>query len=101
MGDVKQKINKQQITFKTDLEPEIKNLILHMLQIDPKRRPTVAQILASPFFQSLKQSIDDQFFSSKTSTTAKHSSGRSTKKKVRRARAYRTEADSLQGSGSG
>ena len=45
MGDVKLKIKKNKIIFKDDLEPEIKKLILQMLQVDPKKRPKVADIL--------------------------------------------------------
>lgn len=95
MGDVKQKINKQKISFKNDLDPEVKNLILSMLQIDPHRRPSVAQILQNPFFNNLKQSIDDQFFSNKSRRGVEDSSNRSTKKKMRRA--YRTNATAPDG----
>lgn len=82
MGDVKLKIRQNKINFKNDLEPEVKSLIKHMLQVDPTRRPTVKQVLNSPFFTKLTQSIDDQFFSnSAPGFTPNFTTNRQTKKK--------------------
>lgn len=84
MGDVKQKIKKQKISFKGDLEPEVKTLIVNMLQVDPKRRPSVAQVLEYPFIKSLKQSMDDNFFAKNAFASANDFSDRLTRKKVMR-----------------
>ena len=66
MGDVKQKIKQRKINFKKDIEVEIKELILNMLQVDPRKRPNVSDILKIPFIQNFNQRIDDQFFSNPT-----------------------------------
>jgi serine/threonine protein kinase len=82
MGDIKLKIKQNKVNFKNDIEPEVKQLITQMLQVDPKRRPTVTQILNSSFFTKLTQSIDDQFFSNPTSGFLQNvSTNRQTKKK--------------------
>lgn len=83
MGDVKQKIKLGKINFKTDLEPEIKNLILKMLQVDPRKRPSVADILQFPFIKNFNQSIDDNFFSNPIGKSLKQNTEeRLTKKKI-------------------
>jgi len=81
MGDVKNKIKKQKISFKKDIDPEIQKLIIQMLQVDPNKRPTVNQILNSPFIQQINQSIDDQFFSNPSPYPVTDSSNRLTRKK--------------------
>lgn len=85
MGDVKQKIKIGKINFKSDVEQEIKNLILRMLQVDPKKRPSVAQILEIPFIKNFNQSIDDQFFTNPIKKVSnKNTKDRLTKKKLNR-----------------
>ena len=81
MGDVKLKIKQNKISFKSDIEPEVKDLITRMLQVDPKKRPSVSQILRSPFITRFNQSIDDQFFSNPAPPQMKSATNRQTKKK--------------------
>jgi hypothetical protein len=81
MGDVKLKIKKQKINFKKDLDPEIKQLIIRMLQIDPNKRPDAAEILTLPFVQRINQSIDDKFFSKPSSFPSNNLTNRLTRKK--------------------
>lgn len=57
--DVKNKIKKNQINFKKDIQPEIKKWIVKMLNIYPKNRPHVRDILADPFFSRYRQMIED------------------------------------------
>ena len=55
--DVKAKIQTGKIMFRKDLDPAVQDLVKSMLQINPRRRPSVAQILQSPFIQSIKAKI--------------------------------------------
>jgi hypothetical protein len=45
MKEVMAKIKKNQIKFKKGLDPRIKNLIITILKIDPKERPSCQEIL--------------------------------------------------------
>jgi len=57
--DVKKKIKRNQINFKKDVQPEIKKWIIKMLNVYPKHRPNVADILADPFFNRHKKMIEE------------------------------------------
>ena len=61
MEDVKKKIKRNQINFKKDIQPEIKKWIVKMLNVFPKQRPNVTDILADPFFNHHKQLIESNY----------------------------------------
>ena len=52
--DVKKKLTKNVIEFKTELKKEWKNIIKAMLQIDPRKRPTAKQLLNLDFVKNIK-----------------------------------------------
>lgn len=60
--DVKSKIKIGKIVFRRDLETPIRDMIKEMLQIDPKKRPHVSEILKAPFIQEVKAKLDADFF---------------------------------------
>lgn len=63
--DVKNKIRKFQIEFKKGFKNEWKEIILNMLQKDPKKRPQVKDIMNIPFIRNIR---DKQYKSDKEST---------------------------------
>jgi hypothetical protein len=62
MEDVKKRIKENRVIFKKDIEPEIKSIIFQMLQMMPKMRPSVSEILRNPFIQNIRQKMDTSFF---------------------------------------
>lgn len=69
MEDVKNKIKKNQINFKKDIQPEIKKWIVKMLNVYPKHRPHVKDILADSFFGKFRAEIESKSTSNMTTTT--------------------------------
>ena len=65
--DVKKKIKKNQINFKKDIQPDIKKWIVKMLNIYPKHRPHVKDILADPFFSQYRKKIESEKMQSRGS----------------------------------
>lgn len=58
--DVKQKIKENRIEFRKDLNEEWKKLTLLMLQINPKKRPAVKDILSIRFIKEIKDTLFGQ-----------------------------------------
>ena len=58
--EVKKKIKLNQIVFKKDLDPEIRNWIIKMLNVYPKNRPHVKHILSDPYFSRFKNQMKIQ-----------------------------------------
>ena len=65
MEDVKQKIKENRVMFKKDIEPELKSIIFQMLQMIPKTRPSVSEVLRNPFIRKVRDQMDDSFFAAK------------------------------------
>ena len=63
MEEVKKKIKENRVLFKKDVEPEIKSIIFQMLQMIPKMRPSVKDLLKNRFIKEIRNRIDDKFFS--------------------------------------
>lgn len=59
MEDVKKKIKQNKINFKKDIQPEIKRWIVKMLNVYPKQRPDVKDVLADPFFNRHRRAIEE------------------------------------------
>ena len=58
MKEVMSKIKKTNIKFKKNLDSRIKKLILKILQIEPKNRPTCDEILKSEELTQLTRDFD-------------------------------------------
>jgi calcium-dependent protein kinase len=58
MNEVMNKIKKNHIKFKKNLDVRIRNLINKILQIDPQKRPTCQEILESPELIELTREFD-------------------------------------------
>jgi hypothetical protein len=66
MEDVKKRIKENKVIFKKDVDPEIREIIICMLQMAPKKRPTVQQVLNLPFIRGIRGKMDAVFFAQKT-----------------------------------
>lgn len=62
MEDVKQRIKDNRVVFKKDIDPPIKQIIFQMLQMAPKKRPSVKEILQNPFIRTIRSQMDAKFF---------------------------------------
>lgn len=62
MEDVKQRIKENRVVFKKDIDAEVRAIIFRMLQMAPKKRPSVSDVLQTPFIRGVRQRMDSRFF---------------------------------------
>ena len=61
VNDVKKQIKRNQISFNDKTSEELKSLILSMLQVVPKRRPSSSEILHLPFIHKIAIQLEQEF----------------------------------------
>ena len=54
---VKKNIKRNKIVFRKDINSEIRRITIKMLNMYPKHRPTVSEVLEDPFFTNIRQKI--------------------------------------------
>lgn len=75
MEEVKMKFSKKEIIFKKDIHPEITKWVVKMLQIYPKQRPNIQEILSQPYFKSFQKSNKSEQNIFKTNSSLSELSG--------------------------
>ena len=69
VSEVKKNLKQNKIVFKKDIDPEVKDWIIQMLNILPKKRPPVHKILKGSFFGGISQELKIQRNISKNLTS--------------------------------
>ena len=59
MEDVKKKIKENRVVFKKDVHPQIKDIIFQMLQMIPRKRPSVSELLSQHFFKEVQNKMNN------------------------------------------
>lgn len=60
VSEVKKNLKQNKIVFKKDIDPQVKEWIIKMLNILPKKRPKVSEVLKCPLFDEISQELKIQ-----------------------------------------
>ena len=61
MNDILDQITRDRIVFRTNVDPEVKDLVLKILKFDSRQRPDIGAILAHPLLARCDQKFNPQF----------------------------------------